>query len=39
VLPLALRAHLEAVRVQLPAALLAPFGRVFLRPSKLASDL
>jgi hypothetical protein len=45
VLQLALRANLEAVRVQLPAALLAPFGRVFLEDStqcclheKLAED-
>src|SRR6266852_4719793 len=30
VLQLALRENLEPVRAQLPAALLAPFGRVFL---------
>jgi len=45
VLQLALRENLEAVRAQLPAALLAPFGRVFLEDStqcclheKLAKD-
>lgn len=46
VLQLALREHREPVRAQLPAALLAPFGRVFLEEStpgclheQLAEDL